>query len=325
MKNDILEKRDRLPSSISVVVPCYNEEEVIKETYKRLKKVLDKINIFYEIILVDDGSKDNTWNILKDLSFSDRHVKSIKLARNHGHQFALTCGLDQSKGEVVLIIDADLQDPPELLEEMIEKWQEGYFVIYGQRVARKGETVSKKFFAYAFYRVISKISKINIPQDTGDFRLIDRKALDALLSMRETQRFIRGMVAWVGFPQTPIPYNREERFAGTTKYPFKKSLLLAFDAITSFSYAPLRLATYLGVLFSGISFLYFIIVVILKFMGINFAGYTSLMCTILMLGGIELIVLGIIGEYVGRIFEQGQKRPLYIVQDIKGEPNLKEK
>ncbi len=325
MENIFLQKRERLPHSISVVVPCYNEEEVIRETYKRLTKVLEEIKVPYEIILVDDGSKDNTWKILSDLSSNDNHIKSVKLSRNHGHQFALTCGLDQTKGEVILIIDADLQDPPELLNEMIKKWQEGYFVAYGQRVARKGETASKKFFAYAFYRLISKISKINIPQDTGDFRLVDRKALNVLLSMKETQRFIRGMVAWVGFPQIPVPYCREERFAGTTKYPFKKSLILAFDAITSFSYAPLRLATYLGVLFSGISFVYFVIVVILKFLGINFAGYTSLMCTILMLGGIQLIVLGIVGEYVGRIFEQGQKRPLYIIQDIKGEPLLEDK
>ena len=320
MQNWYLEKRDRLPKSISVAVPCYNEEEVISETYKRLKAILDKINIPYEIIFVDDGSKDSTWSLISSFSKNDKTVKAVKLARNHGHQFALTCALDQSKGEVVLIIDADLQDPPELLDEMIKKWQEGYYVIYGQRIARDGESLSKKFFAFAFYRVISKISKINIPQDTGDFRLIDRKALDVLLSMRETQRFIRGMVAWVGFPQTPLPYHRAERFAGTTKYPFKKSLLLAFDAITSFSYAPLRLATYLGMFFSVISFLYFMVVIVLKFMGINFPGYTSLMGAILMLGGIQLIVLGIIGEYVGRIFEQGQKRPLYIIQDIKGEP-----
>ena len=320
MQNCYLEKRDRLPKSISVAVPCYNEEEVIGETFKRLKVVLDKTNIPYEIIFVDDGSKDSTWSLISSFSKNDKTVKAVKLARNHGHQFALTCALDQSKGEVVLIIDADLQDPPELLDEMIKKWQEGYYVIYGQRIARDGESLSKKFFAFAFYRVISKISKINIPQDTGDFRLIDRKALDVLLSMRETQRFIRGMVAWVGFPQTPLPYHRAERFAGTTKYPFKKSLLLAFDAITSFSYAPLRLATYLGMFFSVISFLYFMVVIVLKFMGINFPGYTSLMGAILMLGGIQLIVLGIIGEYVGRIFEQGQKRPLYIIQDIKGEP-----
>lgn len=320
MTHIYLERRDRLPHSVSVVVPCYNEEEVITETYKRLKVVLENINIPYEIIFVDDGSKDTTWSLLNDFSINDKKVKSVKLARNHGHQFALTCGLDQSKGEVVLIIDADLQDPPELLGDMIKKWQEGYYVIYGQRIARDGESLSKKFFAFAFYRVISKLSKINIPQDTGDFRLIDRQALNVLLEMREVQRFIRGMVAWVGFPQTPLAYHRQERFAGSTKYPFKKSLLLAFDAITSFSYTPLRLATYLGTFFSMISFLYFLVVIVLKFLGINFPGYTSLMGAILMLGGIQLIVLGIIGEYVGRIFEQGQKRPLYIIQDIKGEP-----
>ncbi|MGI6680133.1 MAG: glycosyltransferase family 2 protein [Bdellovibrionota bacterium] len=320
MDNLYLEKRKASLQSISVVVPCYNEEEVITETYKRLKAVLNKVGIPYEIIFVDDGSKDNTWGLLSELSDNDKCVKAIKLARNHGHQFALTCGLDQSKGEVVLIIDADLQDPPELLEEMLEKWKEGYYVIYGKRIARDGESRSKRFFAFSFYRIISKISKIEIPRDTGDFRLVDRKALDVLLKMREPQRFIRGMVAWIGFPQTPILYHRQERFAGSTKYPFKKSLLLAFDAITSFSYVPLRLTTYLGMFFSFFSFIYFIVVIVLKFKGVNFSGYTSLMGAILMLGGIQLIMLGIIGEYVGRIFQQGQKRPLYIIQDIKGEP-----
>lgn len=315
-----LEKRDRLPNSISVAVPCYNEEEVIEETYKRLRAVLDKINVPNEIVFVDDGSKDETWNILKGIQAKDSKVKIVKLSRNHGHQFALTAGLDQCKGEVILIIDADLQDPPELLEGMIEKWQEGYSVIYGQRIAREGETFLKKFFAYSFYRVISKISKVNIPRDTGDFRLIDRKALNVLLSMKERQRFIRGMVAWIGFPQVAFPYERKERFAGTTKYPFKKSFILAIDAITSFSYAPLKIATYLGLLLSFSSFLYFIAVIVLKFMGINLPGYTSMMCSILLLGGIQLIVLGIIGEYVGRIFEQGQNRPMYIIEDIKGEP-----
>lgn len=308
------------PKSISIVVPCYNEEEVLPEFKRRLSVVIDQVDIPTEIILVNDGSRDRTWEIMSEYAVSDKRFKSIKLSRNFGHQIALTCGLDQAKGEVVLILDADLQDPPELLPEMIKFWQQGYDIIYGQRTQREGETRLKRFLAFSFYRFMSKITKIKIPRDTGDFRLMDRKALDALLKMREKHRFIRGMVSWVGFKQIPIKYKRPERFAGTTKYPVRKSLLLAFDAITSFSYAPLRLATYLGAGLSSFAFLYILVVIGLKFAGINFPGYTSLMASILLLGGVQLLVLGIIGEYVGRIFEQGQGRPLYLIEEIQGEP-----
>ncbi|NMC63868.1 MAG: glycosyltransferase family 2 protein [SAR324 cluster bacterium] len=315
-----LERRSEAPKSISVVVPCYNEEEVLDELLKRLKGVLEVISIPYEIILVDDGSRDRTWDLMQAHQSNDRNVKIIRLSRNYGHQIALTCGLDQAKGEVILIIDADLQDPPELLGDMLKKWSEGYDVVYGQRTRRQGESFMKRLLAFGFYRIISTITKTNIPRDTGDFRLLDRRALDALLSLREKHRFVRGMVSWIGFHQTPILYERPERFAGETKYPVRKSLVLAFDAITSFSYAPLHLASYMGAGVSIFAFAYIVLVIILKFMDINLPGYTSMMASILLLGGIQLMVLGIMGEYIGRIFEQGQKRPLYFIEKIKGEP-----
>jgi dolichol-phosphate mannosyltransferase len=317
-----LTPRNRVPKSLSIVAPCYNEQEVARELVSRIDNAAQSTNIPYEIVLVDDGSKDETWIILQELSKEYENLKVIKLSRNFGHQLALTCGLDQSKGEVILIIDADLQDPPELLPDMIKLWSDGFDVIYGKRQSRAGESVSKRFFAYSFYRILSKVAGVSIPQDTGDFRLMDRKALDALLSLKERHRFIRGMVSWVGFNQTPLIYKRAERFAGETKYPFKKSLLLAFNAIVSFSYAPLRIASYVGFATSIFAMLYIAVIILLKILGINVPGYTSMMATILLLGGIQLVVLGIIGEYIGRIFEQGQNRPLYIVSDISGEPKI---
>jgi dolichol-phosphate mannosyltransferase len=305
-----------------VVAPCYNEEEVIHTLLSRLTEVLKSVNIPYEIVLVDDGSRDRTWELMQGLAASDSHLKCIKLSRNFGHQMALTCGLDQAAGEVILVIDADLQDPPELLPKMIEKWNEGYDVVYGKRSGRAGETAAKKFFAYAFYRILTRIAGVSIPEDTGDFRLVSRPALNALLSLRERHRFIRGMVSWVGFAQTPIHYQRSERFAGETKYPFRKSLILAFNAIVSFSYIPLRIASYLGFGVSIFAAMYIVIIIGLKIMGINVPGYTSMMATILLLGGSQLLVLGIMGEYIGRIFEQGQNRPLYLVDSIAGNPKL---
>ena len=304
---------------LSIVIPCFNEEAVLHELVRRLKEVLLKVDNSYEVVLIDDGSRDKTWPIIEELSKSNTFLRGIKLSRNFGHQMALTCGLDQCRGDVIVIIDADLQDPPELIPDMIKVHESGYDVVYGKRKSRKGETQLKKFFAFAFYRIMTKITGIIIPEDTGDFRLISRRALNALLALRERHRFIRGMVSWIGFSQTPIFYEREGRFAGETKYPFTKSLLLAIHAITSFSYAPLRLASYLGVFVSGFAFLYIFVVIILKFMGINFSGYTSIMASILLLGGVQLIVLGIMGEYIGRIFEQGQGRPLYLVQEMVGE------
>lgn len=312
--------RDTQPSSLSVVIPCYNEEEVLAELLRRVNGVCAALPMEYEIILIDDGSKDRTWEMLVEAASKDSHLKVIRLSRNHGHQLALTCGLDQSAGDVVLVIDADLQDPPELLPEMLQKWQEGYDVVYGKRIRRDGEGVLKRFLAYSFYRVINRLTKMEIPEDTGDFRLLDQRVVETLRELRERHRFIRGMVTWVGFRQVPLLYERPPRFAGETKYPIRKSLRLAIDAITSFSTVPLKLASVLGFGISAFAFLYIIVVIVLKILGVNFSGYTSIMASILLLGGVQLIVLGIIGEYVGRIFEQGQNRPLYLVDTIFGEP-----
>lgn len=318
--NPIRTPRNRAPESISLVIPCYNEEDVLPELRRRLQELVAQYTCPVEVVLIDDGSKDQTWNMINQYATEDSFIKAIRLSRNFGHQTAITCGLDQTRGEVVVILDADLQDPPELIPDMIKEWSDGYDVVYGQRKKRAGESLSKKFFAFAFYRIFEKIAGLQVPKDTGDFRLMDRRAVDALQSLRERHRFVRGMVSWIGYHQKALQYDRPERFAGVTKYPFRKSLFLAIDAITSFTYAPLRLASYLGVATSALAFLYIFVVLFLKVLGINFPGYTSIMASILLLGGVQLTVLGILGEYVGRIFEQGQQRPLYLVDQINGEP-----
>lgn len=312
--------RNRDPHSISLVIPCYNEEDVLPELRRRLQDLVSQYSCPVEVVLIDDGSKDNTWPLLQQYAAEDRFIKAVRLSRNFGHQTAITCGLDQTRGEVVVILDADLQDPPELIPAMIADWSQGYDVVYGQRKTRAGESSSKKFFAFAFYRIFEKVAGLKVPRDTGDFRLMDRRAVNALQSLRERHRFVRGMVSWIGYHQKALQYDRPERFAGTTKYPFRKSLFLAIDAITSFTYAPLRIASYLGVATSCLAFAYIVVVLVLKVLGINFPGYTSIMASILLLGGVQLTVLGILGEYVGRIFEQGQQRPLYLVDQIQGEP-----
>ena len=311
-------KRTNKPKTISVVVPCFNEQEVLPKLHAGLLEVLEKLDIEFDVILVDDGSSDETWGLISKLNADDSRFKGIRLSRNYGHQIALTSGLDQAEGQVVAIMDADLQDPPSVIPEMIDKWQEGYDVVYGVRKKRDGDSPSKKFFAYWFYRIMTLLSGMSIPQDTGDFRLMDKRALIAFRELRERQRFVRGMVSWIGFNQCPVYYDRPKRAAGQTKYPFKKSLLLAIDAITSFSYAPLRLASLLGFLLSIFAFLYIGVVIILKILGINFPGYTSLMATILLLGGVQLIVLGVIGEYLGRIYEEVKGRPLYYLSNTIG-------
>jgi dolichol-phosphate mannosyltransferase len=308
---------------MSLVLPCYNEQEVLPELRRRLQDLVSKYSFPIEVVLIDDGSKDNTWPMICQYSQEDGFIKAIRLARNFGHQTAITCGLDQTRGEVVVILDADLQDPPELIPEMLKEWSDGYDVVYGQRRKRSGESASKKFFAFAFYRIFERIAGLKVPRDTGDFRLMDRRAVDALQSLRERHRFVRGMVSWIGYHQKAVQYDRPERFAGVTKYPFRKSLFLAIDAITSFTYAPLRLASYLGLATSALAFLYILVVVALKLIGISYSGYTSMMAAILLLGGVQLTVLGILGEYVGRIFEQGQQRPLYLIDQVQGEPLAK--
>lgn len=316
--------RSRDPHNLSIVIPCYNEEEVLPHLREKLLEAIEPLGIPFEVVLVDDGSKDATWSIISSYAREHSRFKAVRLSRNHGHQLALTCGLDQAHGEVVVIMDADLQDPPSLLPEMLAKWREGFDVVYGKRMQRHGEAFSKKLFAHLFYRTFAKVTGFQIPRDTGDFRLMDRRALDVLQSLKERHRFIRGMVSWIGFNQTPVYYDRPQRFAGVTKYPFRKSLFLAIDAITSFSYAPLRIASYLGTIISLLSFVYILVVIGLKIAGINFPGYTSIMASVLMLGGLQLLVLGVIGEYVGRIFEQGQGRPLYLIDRVEGEPLKRE-
>ncbi len=304
---------------ISIVVPCYNEQEVFAETYKRLTETfmqLDSAKYDYEIIFVNDGSKDNTLDLIREKIKSDAHVRGINFSRNFGHQIAITAGLDNCKGDAAVVIDADLQDPPHIILEMIKKWEEGYDVIFGKRVERAGESAFKLLTAKWFYRFINRLSDVDIPLDTGDFRLMDRNALDQFLSMRESYRFVRGMVAWIGFNQTFVEYDRESRFAGTTKYPLKKMLRLASDAILSFSNTPLKVATFVGFITSFAAFVGIVYALIMRiFIKDYVEGWTLLMISILLIGGIILLVLGIIGEYVGRIYGEIKRRPLYIIKD----------
>ncbi len=307
---------------ISIVVPCYNEQEVFGETYKRLTETfeqLDKNKYHYEIIFVNDGSKDNTLEQIQNVIKLDSRVKGINFSRNFGHQIAITAGLDNCKGDAAVVIDADLQDPPTVILEMVKKWEEGYDVIFGKRRERAGESTFKLVTAKWFYRFINRLSDVDMPLDTGDFRLMDRNALDQFLRMRETYRFVRGMVAWIGFKQTFVEYDRESRFAGTTKYPLKKMLRLASDAILSFSNTPLKVATFVGFITSIIAFVGILYSLYMRLFTENFVeGWTLLMISVLLIGGIILLVLGIIGEYVGRIYGEIKQRPLYIIQDKLG-------
>ncbi|NLX64844.1 MAG: glycosyltransferase family 2 protein [Clostridiaceae bacterium] len=302
----------------SVIVPMYNEEEVVTETYKRLTGVMDSIGENYEIIFINDGSRDNTKAILSEICENNKKIKMIDFARNFGHQVAITAGMDYARGECMVIIDGDLQDPPELIPEMIKIWRNGYDVVYGKRISRRGETLFKKFTAKAYYRILRSLTNVDIPVDTGDFRLIDRKVCEALKQLPERSRYVRGLVSWVGFKQTAIEFERNERFAGKTKYPLKKMLKLAMDGIMSFSYKPLKLASYIGAILSGMSFLYLIIVVFKKLFSPESVqtGWTSLIAVSLFFNGIILLMLGIIGEYIGRIYEEAKGRPLYIINEL---------
>jgi dolichol-phosphate mannosyltransferase len=294
----------------------YNEEEVIAETYHRLKKVMDETGESYELVFVNDGSRDRSAAIIADLARIDDHMRLIDFSRNFGHQIAVTAGLDYAQGQSVVIIDADLQDPPEVIPQMLEKWREGYDVVYGKRLKRQGETAFKKFSAFAFYRILGALANDNIPKDTGDFRLIDRKVCDAMKAFHEKNRFLRGMVNWVGFKQVALEYVRDERWAGETKYPLKKMLKFAADGIFSFTYKPLKLATYIGFLLSISGFLYLVYVLYQRlFTNYTQSGWASIIAVNLVFNGITLIILGIIGEYVGRIYEEVKGRPLYIVKE----------
>ncbi|MEC1069151.1 glycosyltransferase family 2 protein [Priestia megaterium] len=300
----------------SIVVPVYNEEEVIHETYRRLTEVMRSTKEAYELLFVNDGSKDRTAEIIKEYSEQDPAVVLLDFARNFGHQIAITAGMDYARGEAVIVIDADLQDPPELILEMIEKWKQGFDVVYAKRTKRKGETYFKKQTAAMFYRFLRAMTDIDIPLDTGDFRLLDRKVCNQMNSIQEKNRFVRGLVSWVGFKQIAVEYERDERLAGESKYPLKKMLKLSMDGITSFSYKPLKLASYAGVTLSGIGFIYLLVVLYLKlFTDSTITGWSSLIVIQLFFSGIILIILGMIGEYIGRIYDETKNRPLYIVRE----------
>ncbi|WP_205699969.1 glycosyltransferase family 2 protein [Cohnella luojiensis] len=301
---------------LSVVVPMYNEEEVIEVTYRRLKVVLDTLGETYEIVFVNDGSRDGTSDIVRGMCKADPTVKLIEFSRNFGHQIAVTAGMDHSSGRTVVLIDADLQDPPELILDMVARWREGYDVVYGKRIERKGESWFKKMTAAMFYRLLRTMTSVNIPVDTGDFRLMDRKVCDALTSMRERSRFIRGMVSWAGFKQTSVDYVREERFAGETKYPLRKMIRLSLDAMTSFSTKPLKIASVLGFVLSAAGFVYLFVVLYQRFFtDTTTQGWTSLIAINLLFNGITLSLLGVLGEYIGRTYEESKGRPLYLVSE----------
>lgn len=302
----------------SVVIPVYNEEEVVNECYLRIKKVMDMTNESYEIIFVNDGSKDKTDEIVREMCDKDNNVKLIDFSRNFGHQSAITAGMNFSAGQAIVVIDADLQDPPEVILDMINKWKEGYQVVYGKRLKRKGESIFKRATAKVFYRVLKKLTEFDIPVDAGDFRLIDRKVCDALNKMDEKNRYVRGIISWLGFKTAYVEFVREKRFAGRTKYPFKKMLKFASDAVVSFSYKPLRITSYLGLLLSAFSFIYLVLAIFFKLFNIidTVPGWMSIVAISLFFNGIVLLVLGIMGEYVGRIYDEVKARPLYVVNEF---------
>lgn len=308
--------------TLSVVVPCYNEEAVIGETHARLTSELARLEgAEFEIVYVDDGSRDRTPEVLRGLSERDARVRVVRLSRNFGHQVAVTAGLEHAHGRAVVIIDADLQDPPEVIREMVAAWRSGAHVAYGERVERAGETKFKLWTAKVFYRLMNRMSKVQIPLDTGDFRLMDRRVVDALLRMPEQDRFVRGMVAWVGFRQVAVRYSRAPRFAGTTKYPLMKMLRFAMDGVVSFSFTPLRLAMWTGFAAIGVAFAGIIYALLLRFLfdpSHWVRGWASLFVAVLFMGGVQLVSLGIIGEYVGRIYGEVKRRPLYFVRERLG-------
>jgi len=308
------------PRLLSVIIPCYNEQEVIKETIKRLKTFADGLkNIDVEFIFVDDGSRDQTLTILKSFATSDSRIKTISFTRNFGHQIALTAGVDAARGDAIVLIDADLQDPPEVVHEMIKKWEEGYDVVYGTRTERPGESVFKLATARLFYRLLNKLSSVPIPLDAGDFRLMSRPVADVLRAMPERDRFIRGMVSWVGFKQIALPYKRAQRFAGKTNYSLQKMVTFACDGILSFSNKPLELSLFSGMAVTAIFTLGFLGIIIQRIISGSWTSIELIVLTAVgLLGGLQLLCLGILGQYVGRIYSEIKNRPLYIVQEYQG-------
>lgn len=309
--------------ALSIIVPCYNEEEVIAATHERLSAVMDATGLSYEIVYVDDGSKDATAEKLRAVQMASPHARLIRLSRNFGHQIAVTAGLEYAEGDAVVLIDADLQDPPEVIPEMIAKWREGYEVVYGVRTSREGESAFKLWTARMFYRIINKLSEVPLPLDTGDFRLIDRKVVLALRRMRERYRLLRAMTSWVGFRQAAVPYERRKRYAGESKYPLRKMLALAIDGVLSFSVVPLRIVTAVGLCMAFFSALGIIYALIGRIFGDDWVpGWTLMFITLLFFGGIQFIFLGIIGEYVGRIYGEAKQRPLFLVAEVRGPPTF---
>jgi glycosyltransferase involved in cell wall biosynthesis len=304
---------------LSVVVPLYNEELNIDYLFERLVTVLSRLNMKYEIICVNDGSKDNTLERLIEYHHQNPKIKVVNLSRNYGKEIALSAGLDYANGNAVVPIDADLQDPPELIAELVEKWREGYDVVYATRRSREGESWVKRFTANVFYRTLDSISSVPIPRDTGDFRLLDRRVVDALKQMPERNRFMKGLFAWVGFKQTSVLYDRPSRYKGETTWNYWQLWNLAIDGFTSFSFIPLKVWSYIGLLVAMPSFFYatFLVIRTLIF-GVDFPGYASIMVAILFLGGVQLVSLGIIGEYIGRVYEEVKRRPLYLVRESYG-------
>jgi dolichol-phosphate mannosyltransferase len=306
---------DRTLELLSVVVPLHDEEGTLGELHRRLGAAL--AGVPFELVLVDDGSSDGTGVLLEELADGDPRVRVIRLSRNFGHQAALTAGLEHARGDAIAMLDGDLQDPPELLAKMLGHWRSGSDVVSAVRTDRAGESRLKLTTAHWFYRLFTRLADIDLTRDAGDFRLLDRRALDALLSMRERNRFLRGMSAWVGFTQTSVPYERDARYAGRTKFTLRKMLRFSLDGITSFSWRPLQLATVLGFLLSGVALLTIPLVIGLRIAGETIPGFATVLCVVLLLGGIQLITAGIIGEYVGRIYDEVKGRPLYLVRSTR--------
>lgn len=305
---------------ISVVAPVYNEAPTLPLFCERVIAAMEPLGQPFEVVLINDGSRDGSLEVMCELHERDPRIKVISFSRNFGHQLAITAGIDYARGDAVAVIDSDLQDPPEVIPELFAKWREGYGIVFAQRAEREGETWFKKATASFFYRLIRRITNVNIPVDTGDFRLMDRKVVNTLKGMREHHRFMRGLSVWVGFKQTGVEYRRAPRHAGETKYPLSKMIRFALDGITSFSYLPLQLATYFGFTIASISMIALIAVIVLRLTGsqTNFYGQASTLVSVLFLGGIQLIFLGIIGEYLGRIYDEVKRRPLYIVSELRG-------
>lgn len=308
---------------ISVVLPVFNEESGLAETYRRVKAVLIGTGLTHEIVLVNDGSRDGSWQGILDLANADRTVKAVNLSRNFGHQIAITAGIDVSSGATVVVMDSDLQDPPELIPTLHAKYREGFDVVYAQRRKRDGETWFKRTTATAFYRLIRRMTTIEIPLDTGDFRLMSRRVVEDLKRLQEQSRFVRGLVTWVGYNQAPVFYDRDRRYGGETKYPLSKMIKFALDGITGFSSQPLRLASHAGLFFAAASMALMVALTIYRFAGGTglIPGWTSLAVAVLFLGGLQLVAIGILGEYIGRIYEETKRRPLYLVRESRNLPD----